>query len=131
MLKVFTRPGAVQLGFLLDHPHRFFMADLITCPAGDDLGLSYEQVRKHVLRVRNVLAELEVPRDLVYGRRQGHSLILRSADLARRKLLRPGIATDWPWRGCLCQKRSLPSADWRERAPSASGYGTAGGVAWA
>ncbi|MHB8555833.1 MAG: winged helix-turn-helix domain-containing protein [Candidatus Dormibacteria bacterium] len=70
------------LGFLLDHPHRFFTADRITGQAWDDSGLSHEEVRNYVLRVRKVLAELEVPCDLVNRPRQGYSLIFRSAEPA-------------------------------------------------
>ncbi len=70
------------LGFLLDHPDRFFTADRITGRARDDSGLSHEEVRNYGLRVRKVLAELEVPCDLVNRPRLGYSLIFRSDEQA-------------------------------------------------
>jgi DNA-binding response OmpR family regulator len=46
-------------GFLLDHPHRFSSVDKIRGQAWTDPGISPEQVRNYVLRIRRILARLE------------------------------------------------------------------------
>jgi Transcriptional regulatory protein, C terminal len=68
------------LQFLLDHPHRFFTASRITGSAWSDAALSLEEVRNYVLRVRRVLARLEIPCDLVNRPGRGYSLVFRNAD---------------------------------------------------
>jgi Transcriptional regulatory protein, C terminal len=68
------------LQFLLDHPHRFFTAAQITGMAWSDAALFPEEVRNYVLRVRKILARLEIPVDLVNRPGRGYSLTFRSAD---------------------------------------------------
>ena len=68
------------LQFLLDHPHRFFTAAQITGMAWSDAALFPEEVRNYVLRVRKILARLEIPADLVNRPGRGYSLTFRSTD---------------------------------------------------
>lgn len=63
--------------FLLDHPHRFFTADQIKDRAWAEPGLFPEEVRNYVRRARRILAELEIPCDLVNRPNQGYSLVFR------------------------------------------------------
>jgi DNA-binding response OmpR family regulator len=67
------------LQFLLDHPHRFYSASQITGYAWSDAALSPEEVRNYVLRVRKILARLEIPCDLVNRPGRGYSLTFRNA----------------------------------------------------
>ena len=68
------------LQFLLDHPHRFYTASQITRLAWADSALFPEEVRNYVLRVRKILARLEIPCDLVNRPGRGYSLTFRNAD---------------------------------------------------
>ena len=65
------------LQFLLDHPHRFFTADQIKDRAWAEPGLFPEEVRNYVRRVRKILAELEIPCDVVNRPQKGYSLVFR------------------------------------------------------
>jgi DNA-binding response OmpR family regulator len=65
------------LQFLLDHPHRFFTADQIKERAWADPALFPEEVRNYVRRARRILADLELPCDLVNRPNQGYSLVFR------------------------------------------------------
>ena len=66
------------LQFLLDHPHRFFTADQIKDRAWAEPALFPEEVRNYIRRVRKILAELEIPCDLVNRPTKGYSLVLRN-----------------------------------------------------
>ena len=66
----------VQL--LLDHPHRFFSASQIASAAWADADLSVEEVRNYVRRVRRILADLDVPVDLINKPQRGYSLVFRA-----------------------------------------------------
>ena len=68
------------LQFLLDHPHRFFTADQIKDRAWAEPSLFPEEVRNYVRRTRRILAELEIPCDLVNRPKQGYSLIFRAPE---------------------------------------------------
>jgi len=68
------------LQFLLDHPHRFYTASQITSLAWSDAALFPEEVRNYVLRIRKILARLEIPCDLVNRPGRGYSLVFRSTD---------------------------------------------------
>ena len=68
------------LQFLLDHPHRFYTTSQITGYAWSDAALSPEEVRNYVVRLRRILARLEIPCDLVNRPGRGYSLTFRSAD---------------------------------------------------
>jgi DNA-binding response OmpR family regulator len=65
------------LNFLLAHPHRFFSANQIMGQAWADPALFPEEVRNYVIRVRKILARLEVPCDLVNRPGRGYSLRFR------------------------------------------------------
>lgn len=65
------------LDFLLAHPHRYFTADQIKDRAWADPALFPEQVRNYIRRVRRILADLEVPCELVNRAGKGYSLVLR------------------------------------------------------
>ncbi len=65
------------LQFLLDHPHRFFTADQIMAQAWADGTLFPEEVRNYILRVRKIIAGLDLPCDLVNKPRHGYSLVFR------------------------------------------------------
>ena len=74
-------PRELQLlQFLLDHPHRFFSADQILARAWAEPSLFPEEVRNYVLRLRKILARLEIPCDLVNRPGQGYSLVFRNDD---------------------------------------------------
>jgi DNA-binding response OmpR family regulator len=77
---VLTHREFELLQFLLDHPHRFFTASQITGFAWSDAALLQEEVRNYVLRLRKILARLEVPCDLVNRPGRGYSLTFRNAD---------------------------------------------------
>lgn len=66
------------LQFLLDHPHRYFSTAQIMGSAWGDAALFPEEVRNYVRRVRRVLAELEVPVDLLNRPGRGYSLVFRA-----------------------------------------------------
>jgi DNA-binding response OmpR family regulator len=66
------------LQFLLDHPHRYFTTTQILGQAWADPALFPEEVRNYVRRLRKILADLEVPVDLVNKPGKGYSLIFRS-----------------------------------------------------
>jgi hypothetical protein len=65
------------LQFLLDHPHRFYTTSQITAHAWSDTRLGPEEVRNYVLRVRRILARLEIPCDLINRPGRGYSLMFR------------------------------------------------------
>ena len=65
------------LQFLLDHPHRFYTAAQILGQAWADPALFPEEVRNYVRRVRRLLADLEVPADVVNRPGRGYSLVFR------------------------------------------------------
>jgi DNA-binding response OmpR family regulator len=67
------------LQFLLDHPHRYFSVGQILGEAWAQPDLSPEEVRNYVLRVRKVLAKLEIPCDVVNKPGRGYSLEFRIA----------------------------------------------------
>ena len=67
------------LGFLLDHPHRFFSVDKICGRAWTNPDISPELVRNYVLRIRRILARLEIPCEVVNRPGRGYSLIFRAA----------------------------------------------------
>jgi DNA-binding response OmpR family regulator len=66
------------LKFLLDHPHRFFSTSQILGQAWSDPALFPEEVRNYVRRLRKILAELDIPVDLVNKPSRGYSLVFRS-----------------------------------------------------
>jgi DNA-binding response OmpR family regulator len=65
------------LQFLLGHPHRYFTTTQILGQAWADPALFPEEVRNYVRRLRKILAELEIPVDLVNKPGRGYSLIFR------------------------------------------------------
>jgi Transcriptional regulatory protein, C terminal len=72
---VLTKREFQFLEFLLSHPHRFFTTAQILGQAWDDHALFPEEVRNYVRRLRKILAELEIPADLVNKPGRGYSLI--------------------------------------------------------
>jgi DNA-binding response OmpR family regulator len=68
------------LQFLLSHPHRYFTTTQILGQAWADPALFPEEVRNYVRRVRKILADLEIPVDLLNKPGRGYSLIFRTAD---------------------------------------------------
>jgi DNA-binding response OmpR family regulator len=65
------------LQFLLAHPYRYFTVAQIISEAWAVPDLFPEEVRNYVRRVRNVLAALEIPCDLVNRPGRGYSLEFR------------------------------------------------------
>ncbi len=65
------------LQFLLAHPHRFYTPAQIVGQAWSDPALFPEEVRNYVMRLRKVLARLEIPCDLVNHPGRGYSLQFR------------------------------------------------------
>jgi DNA-binding response OmpR family regulator len=65
------------LQFLLDHPHRTFSATQLLARAWADPTLFPEEVRNYVRRLRKLLADLEIPCELVNRSGQGYSLVFR------------------------------------------------------
>ncbi|HEY1455353.1 MAG TPA: winged helix-turn-helix domain-containing protein [Candidatus Dormibacteraeota bacterium] len=65
------------LQFLIDHPHRFFTANQLLGRAWADPALFPEEVRNYVRRLRKILADLEIPAELVNRPARGYSLIFR------------------------------------------------------
>lgn len=68
------------LQFLLDHPHRFFTATQLLTRAWADPALYPEEVRNYVRRIRKLLADLELPCELVNRPGRGYSLVFRPDD---------------------------------------------------
>jgi DNA-binding response OmpR family regulator len=66
------------LQFVLEHPHRYYTVTQILERAWAAPTLFPEEVRTYVLRVRKVIAALEIPCDLVNRKGRGYSLVLRS-----------------------------------------------------
>jgi hypothetical protein len=77
---VLTHREFELLQFLLDHPHRFYTPTQIVGQAWSDAALLPEEVRNYVVRLRKILARLEVPCDLVNRPGRGYSLSFRAAD---------------------------------------------------
>jgi len=77
---VLTHREFELLQFLLDHPHRYYTAAQITGLAWSDAALYPEEVRNYVLRLRRILARLEIPCDLVNRPGRGYSLTFRNVD---------------------------------------------------
>lgn len=65
------------LQFLLDHPLRFFSAEQIMQQAWGDSALFPEEVRNYILRVRRILARLELPCEVINRPHRGYSLVFR------------------------------------------------------
>jgi hypothetical protein len=65
------------LQFLLDHPHRFFTVNQLLGRAWADPALYPEEVRNYVRRIRKILANLEIPAELVNRPTRGYSLVFR------------------------------------------------------
>jgi hypothetical protein len=65
------------LEFLLDHPHRYFSVAQILREAWAQPDLFPEQVRSYVRRLRNRLAELDIPCDIVNRTHRGYCLKFR------------------------------------------------------
>jgi DNA-binding response OmpR family regulator len=65
------------LQFLIDHPHRYFTVPQLLARAWSDPALFPEQVRNYVRRIRKILAELEIPCELVNRPGRGYSLVFR------------------------------------------------------
>jgi len=72
-----TRREYQMLQFLLDHPHRFFTAPQLLARAWSEPSLFPEEVRNYVRRVRKILAEMEIPVELVNVPSRGYSLVFR------------------------------------------------------
>jgi DNA-binding winged helix-turn-helix (wHTH) protein len=66
------------LQFLLNHPHRYYAASQITGRAWSDSSLRAEEVRNYIARLRKILAELQIPCDLVNKPGRGYSLTFRN-----------------------------------------------------
>ena len=64
--------------FLLDHPHRFFTATQLLTRAWADPALFPEEVRNYVRRIRKILADLEIPCELLNRPGRGYSLVFRA-----------------------------------------------------
>lgn len=65
------------LQFLVDHPHRYFSVADISGRAWAEPHLFAEEVRNYVRRIRKLLAELEIPCDLVNRPGRGYSIEFR------------------------------------------------------
>jgi DNA-binding response OmpR family regulator len=65
------------LRFLLDHPHRFFTVNQILGQAWTEPALFPEEVRNYVRRLRQALAALEIPCDVVNRPGRGYALEFR------------------------------------------------------
>jgi DNA-binding response OmpR family regulator len=66
------------LQFLLSHPHRYFTTSQILGQAWADPALFPEEVRNYIRRLRKILADLDIPVDLVNKPGRGYSLVFRS-----------------------------------------------------
>lgn len=71
-----TRREFQLLEFLIDHPHRFFTAQQLLARAWSDPALHPEEVRNYVKRIRKILADLEIPCQLVNRLGRGYSLVV-------------------------------------------------------
>jgi Transcriptional regulatory protein, C terminal len=65
------------LGFLLDHPYRFFTVAEILDEAWSEPNLFPEEVRNYVRRLRKVIAALQIPCNVVNRPGRGYSLEFR------------------------------------------------------
>jgi DNA-binding response OmpR family regulator len=65
------------LQFLLNHPHRYFTTTQILGQAWADPALFPEEVRNYIRRLRKILADLEIPVDIVNKPGRGYSLVFR------------------------------------------------------
>ena len=65
------------LQYLLDHPHRVHSASQILGQAWADPALFPEEVRNYVRRIRKILADLEIPVEVVNRPGRGYSLAFR------------------------------------------------------
>ena len=63
------------LQFLIDHPHRFYPVPQLLSRAWADPALFPEEVRNYVRRIRKILADLEIPCQLVNKPGRGYSLV--------------------------------------------------------
>lgn len=68
------------LTFLIDQPHRFFTTEQIVARAWADNALFPEQARNYIARLRKILANLDVPADIINQPRRGYSLLFRSRE---------------------------------------------------
>ena len=68
------------LQFLIDHPHRYFTAPQLLARAWSDPALHPEEVRNYVKRIRAILADLEIPCELVNRPGRGYSLVFSPGD---------------------------------------------------
>ena len=75
---VLTQREFELLKFLLDHPHRFYTSEQIMGSAWSDAALFPEEVRNYILRIRRILAKLEVPCDVINKPGRGYSLTFRN-----------------------------------------------------
>jgi len=78
---VLTNREFELLQFLLDHPHRFYTSAQITTYAWSDAALFPEEVRNYVMRLRKILARLDIPCDLVNRPGKGYSLTFRDTEV--------------------------------------------------
>jgi DNA-binding response OmpR family regulator len=74
-----TRREFQLLGFLLDHPRRFFIAGKIHGQAWTAPEISPEQVPTYFLRIRRILARLQIPWEVVNRPGLGYSSIFQAA----------------------------------------------------
>jgi DNA-binding response OmpR family regulator len=65
------------LQFLLAHPHRAFTVTQILDQAWAEPALFPDEVRKYVRRIRNVLAALKIPCELITQPGRGYALVFR------------------------------------------------------
>lgn len=68
------------LQFLPDRPQRSFSAAQLAARAWSDPGLSPEEIRNYVRRLRKLLSELGVPAELVNLPGRGYSVVIRDED---------------------------------------------------
>jgi len=73
-----TRREFQLLQFLIDHPHRYFKAADIAGWAWAEPSLRAEEVRNYVRRIRKILADLQIPCDLINRSGRGYSLEFRT-----------------------------------------------------
>lgn len=72
-----TGREAQLLGFLIEHPQRYFSAAQILGHAWGDPALFPEEVRNYIHRLRRILRELQIPCQLVNRPKRGYSLVFR------------------------------------------------------
>jgi DNA-binding response OmpR family regulator len=68
------------LQFLLDRPQRSFTALQLASRAWSDPGLSPDEIRNYVRRLRKLLSDLEVPADLINRPGRGYSVVIRERE---------------------------------------------------